>query len=420
MKATPDILHKIKKSQAIQACQILQNAGFEAFFVGGCVRDMLLNIAPTDFDITTSALPDQIMSLFRKHYLTGLQHGTITVSLGQDIINTFEITTFRAEGIYRDGRRPEKVFFVKSLNEDLSRRDFTINSIAFDPISNRFIDPYNGAADIKLGIIRCVGSPNVRFQEDGLRVMRAGRFAARFGFQIEPETFLAMKNNLSTLQKVSKERIKDELCKTINSNRPSYGLMIFKKSGVLDLISSTLRSKGNKIFSPTIDQCFGEIETRLAHLYRQISPSDVKNEMQALKFSNREISKTTFLLEVLSRFEIFLNRPTTSVYKSFVAIIKNHSPDSFGETWRELSILLKSFGIDLKQEAAPFKDEIVFAREELQIDGNDLLKIGIKQGKDFKKILDSCYLEILKFPEHNNREFLTEFVKTMWMGAGYM
>src|ERR1700722_17969932 len=221
---------------AILVCSKLHDAGFQAYLVGGCVRDLAMGATPKDFDITTDASPEKIMELFPRNIPTGLQHGTVTVCMGEGIDNHFEVTTFRVEGEYLDGRRPETVKFVKSVVEDLARRDFTINAMAFDPVRKILFDPFRGEEDLRNGVIRAVGSPPARFQEDGLRIMRAARFAARFGFTVETETFRGMAENLETLQKVSKERISDELCKTLLAPYPGTGLILLQTCGALDVV----------------------------------------------------------------------------------------------------------------------------------------------------------------------------------------
>src|ERR1700690_2543711 len=174
LKISPQSINPL----ALQICQILQQAGFQAFIVGGCVRDLLLGVIPKDWDITTNATPQEIISLFPKTYPTGIKHGTVTVAMNEGIQNHFEVTTFRVEGEYKDGRRPEEVFFVNNIEQDLSRRDLTINSMAYDPINDKLIDPFGGKLDIDNHIIKAVGNPIDRFNEDGLRIMRAARFAA--------------------------------------------------------------------------------------------------------------------------------------------------------------------------------------------------------------------------------------------------
>lgn len=194
----------------------LEDSGHEAFIVGGPVRDMLLGTTPDDFDITTSCLPDEIMGLFQKTIATGIKHGTVTVVMDNKNI---EVTTYRTDGQYLNHRSPEKVNFVSSINEDLSRRDFTVNAMAYNKNSG-IIDLFGGKADLKRGIIKCVGNPETRFTEDALRILRALRFAAKLNFKIEADTLQGIKKTLHLLSGISRERIFSELSKILISKKP--------------------------------------------------------------------------------------------------------------------------------------------------------------------------------------------------------
>ena len=199
----------------VEILQILKSCGYEAYFVGGCVRDTILGRKINDWDITTSALPEQIMACFDHCVPTGIKHGTVTVL--QDGVQA-EVTTYRADGLYVDGRHPQQVCFVRNLSEDLGRRDFTINAIAMDE-QGQVIDLYNGLQDLNDCVIRCVGVPDERFGEDALRMLRAVRFSAQLGFSIENETKAAIMRNGALCGKLSRERIRDEIEKTLCSSR---------------------------------------------------------------------------------------------------------------------------------------------------------------------------------------------------------
>lgn len=201
----------------------LEQAGFEACFVGGCVRDTLLGRPVHDWDITTSALPEQTMALFSRCIPTGLKHGTVTVLLNGD---SFEVTTFRKDGAYHDARHPDEVTFVPRLEEDLARRDFTINAMAMH-LDGSITDCFHGREDLQSGVIRCVGDPDLRFQEDALRMLRARRFSAQLGFQIEAGTARAIQKQANLCRALSKERVCAETEKTLLSERPeTLGVMI--------------------------------------------------------------------------------------------------------------------------------------------------------------------------------------------------
>ncbi len=394
--------------RAIEVCHILHEAGHQAYIVGGCVRDLLLGAAPKDWDITTDAPPKKVLALFPKTYPTGLQHGTVTVAMGEGVENHFEVTTFRIEGEYKDGRRAEEVFFVMNVEQDLARRDLTINAIAYDPLSGKFVDPYEGVKDLQRKIIRAVGQATSRFQEDGLRIMRVARFASRFGYSVDAATFEAMRENLETLKKVSRERISDELCKTLMTEAPAYGLMLLAQSGALPIVCPLLAGRRLPLL-PHQDKIKGELETRLAFLYNKIPFSEVQEELINLKLSNKEIKKVIFLIQLMERFGTFQEKDSVSAYKGFMALIKNHTPASWEETLQQFILLSEAQGYPSNSLLNKYRDEIVFSQKEMQLKGDDLLIAGFKPGPQIKKILEACYLEILRHPEHNTKVFLVNF-----------
>jgi tRNA nucleotidyltransferase (CCA-adding enzyme) len=224
-------------SHIVGVCRKLRDAGFEAWLVGGAVRDLLLDRDAHDFDVATSAHPPEVTQVFgKKHVIpTGEKHGTVTVLVSRPKGDRehVEVTTFRGEGAYTDGRRPDSVSFVSSLVEDLRRRDFTMNAIAYDPIDDRIEDPFGGQKDAAAKLIRAVGDPLERFREDGLRTMRAVRFASQLGFALDEATEAAIPEAVDVFQKVSAERIRDELVKILSSKKPSVGLDLMRKTGLL-------------------------------------------------------------------------------------------------------------------------------------------------------------------------------------------
>ncbi len=223
-----------------QVAATLRSAGFQAWIVGGCVRDLLRGAGNqiADWDLTTEALPGDVQSLFPHTIPTGIQHGTVTVMIGRE---GYEVTTLRGEGAYSDGRRPDEVFFVKSVEEDLARRDFTVNAIAADPVSGEITDPWGGRKDLQAKVIRAVGNPMERFKEDGLRVLRAARFCAALQCELERSTEEAIRPNLETFSKVASERILAEWVKAVEKARwPSTAFYIMKRTGILDSIGGPL------------------------------------------------------------------------------------------------------------------------------------------------------------------------------------
>lgn len=217
---------------------------YEAYMVGGCVRDSILGNEPKDYDITTSSKPDNTILLFNKTIPTGLKHGTVTVLINN---NPYEVTTFRTDGTYLDNRRPSSVNFVTDIKDDLSRRDFTINALAYNEVTG-LIDYYNGVNDIENKIIRCVGDPDKRFKEDALRMLRAIRFSCQLSFDIEINTLNAIKRNYLLISNISNERIRDELCKILISTNPSKGIELLKETKLLEIILPDINALVN--FSP--------------------------------------------------------------------------------------------------------------------------------------------------------------------------
>jgi tRNA nucleotidyltransferase (CCA-adding enzyme) len=390
---------------AIDICSILQKHGYQAYIVGGCVRDLILGKQPKDWDICTDAKPEKVMELFPKHYPTGLKHGTITVAMAEGVENNFEVTTFRVEGKYTDGRRPEEVSFVSNVIEDLARRDLTINAMAYDPLAKIILDPFYGQQDIKWGFIQAVGNANDRFQEDGLRIMRAARFAARFEYIIESKTFEAMCNNLPTLAKVSVERIKDELCKTLMTNNPYLGIKYLQDCGALQQICPEIT------LTEALEKCKGGLETKIACLFTHTTFTIAERAMISLKFSNNEIKKVKLLLQLFEWTSA--DWSTTKVYRKFMAFLKNQAQEDWQDILREFIHLSEAFGRDVKTTLEACKNEIVWARKEMAINGDDLIELGIKPGPELKKLLDRCYEEILEHPEKNTLEHLSTIVKTI-------
>jgi tRNA nucleotidyltransferase (CCA-adding enzyme) len=228
----------------------LTGAGYEAYIVGGCVRDCLLGLVPDDWDITTNALPEQVKELFRRTIDTGIEHGTVTVMIGDE---GYEVTTYRTDGAYSDGRHPDKVTFVPSLEEDLKRRDFTINAMAYND-SEGLVDLFGGRDDIEKKVIRCVGCADERFSEDALRMMRAVRFAAKLGYGIDNEALASIKKLAPTLSRVSAERITTELTKLLVSDHP-------------EMIETLYETGLTKVFFPEFDKAFDTPQVHPHHCF---------------------------------------------------------------------------------------------------------------------------------------------------------
>ena len=266
-------------------CSRLAEAGCRSWIVGGCTRDLLLGRAAHDWDIATDARPEQVMHLFKRVIPTGIQHGTVTVIVGSA---SYEVTTLRGEGAYSDGRHPDRVAFVTDLHEDLARRDFTVNAIAFDPLACTLHDPFAGIADLDARLLRAVGKPEERFNEDGLRVLRAARFAATLGFAVEPATLAAIPSALETLRKVSMERVRDELFKTLVAPKPSVGLQLMLDTGILGVVLADLvpmagctqnKYHAHDVWMHTmhcVDACANDLVLRLAALLHDVGKPAVR------------------------------------------------------------------------------------------------------------------------------------------------
>ena len=285
-----------------EVCRVLAQAGHQAVTVGGAVRDALLGREVSDWDVATSAHPEQVLKLFKKTIPTGLQHGTVTVIVQREHV---EVTTFRGEGAYSDARRPDSVTFGVPLVEDLARRDLTVNAIAFDPEKQELVDPFGGQADIAARQLRAVGDPVARFTEDGLRVMRAVRFCAQLEFELEPATEAGIVAALPSLAKVSRERVHDELVKLLAGRQPSRGLVPAERTGILKSILPALQ----RVDTARVDRAARRV--RLAALLAPMSDDEslphvldrplqkrIAEILRALKFSNEDLELASTLVAI--------------------------------------------------------------------------------------------------------------------------
>ena len=216
----------------LDICKELRSARERAWVVGGCVRDTLRGEQVNDWDVATTARPEKVQKVFRKVIPTGIEHGTVTVLWkGQP----FEVTTLRGEGAYSDGRRPDHVVFVDEIDRDLARRDFTVNALAYDPVDGQLVDPFGGLNDMRDKVLRAVGDPSERFQEDGLRILRGARFVATLGFELDPGTEAAFRAALETFRKVSPERVREEWMKAMKADTPSRAFEVMRRTGILEV-----------------------------------------------------------------------------------------------------------------------------------------------------------------------------------------
>jgi tRNA nucleotidyltransferase (CCA-adding enzyme) len=311
----------------------LRDHGFQAFLVGGCVRDMVRGIKPSDYDVATNALPEDVERLFRRVVSTGRQHGTMTVLTGGRPV---EVTTFRTEGAYLDGRRPSSVEFHGSIEDDLSRRDLTINAMAYDPIAHDLRDPFGGQEDLAVGLIRCVGDPDSRFREDGLRPLRAIRFAAVLGFTIDPTTQAAIPRSISTFRRIAVERIREEFCKLLLSPRPASGVELLRTTGMLEVFLPEIlegvgvqnNTYGGDVYGhciATLQAIEPDLDLRLAALLHDVAkPRTLKRnaESSEVEFPGHETVGATLAGEILER----LRFPRKTI-DAVVALVAHHRLD---------------------------------------------------------------------------------------------
>lgn len=419
----------------------LEEAGFEAYAVGGCVRDSLLHREPEDWDITTSARPRQVKKLFSRTVDVGIQHGTVKVMLGKE---GYEVTTYRIDGQYEDSRHPKEVTFTASLKEDLQRRDFTINAMAYNDREG-LVDVFGGLKDLQAKIIRCVGNPRERFEEDALRIMRAIRFSAQLGYEIEEETKKAIRFLASSLKNISAERIQVELTKLLISPHPDY-LRLAYETGITAVIlpefdramempqnhphhkysvgEHTLHAltavENNKVLR--FAMLFHDLAKPLCRTVDEAGQDHFKGhevmgeEMAAgilrrLKFDNDTIAKVSRLVryhdikieETPAGVRRMVNRMGEELFP-FIFPVKRAdvAAQSGYQEAEKLDALARLEAIYEKVIA----DRDCVSRRNLAVTGRDLLAAGMKPGKEIGLVLDRFLELVLENPECNTKEYL--------------
>lgn len=380
----PEIYEKLLKK--------LNNCGFEAYIVGGCVRDLLLGNTPYDYDITTSATPEQIKSVFENTVDTGIKHGTVTVIEDGAVC---EITTFRTESDYSDMRRPDSVEFVTDLKLDLSRRDFTINAICYNPDTG-IIAHFNSLADLKNKILRTVGSPEQRFKEDALRIMRLFRFSATLGFEIEEDTYNAALSLSPLLKNISHERIAAELKKAVLSdNAGNFSPLI--NCGALEFIGL------NKAEISQLSSLKKSFELRFYSLLK-LAASDMEFTLNSLKMSNS--------VKDYCKHLNFLENSMNDCSKSAIKNILNHSDISFIEDFAEYKKIIegKDFSDYLNIAQTIIENNEPYKISHLDITGDDLIELGYK-GKDVGEILEHLRKTVVEDKSLNTKATLIKIIK---------
>lgn len=427
----------------------LHTAGYEAYVVGGCVRDALLGRTPDDWDITTSAKPLEVKALFDHTIDTGLQHGTVTVMI--DRVG-YEVTTYRVDGEYEDHRRPNKVTFTSSLKEDMQRRDFTINAMAYND-EEGLVDHFEGQQDLEKKVIRCVGNAMDRFNEDALRVMRAMRFGAQLDFAIEEETYEAMKVQSKYLRDVSAERIRVELTKLLLSDHPDRLISVGCTTGIVDIILpefqkmlATLQENPYHAYDvgvhcmKTAEYAPKDICMRYSALLHDVGKPNVKtiDENGIAHFYQHAKEGAPIAMEIMKRL-----RFDNDTMKKMRELIYWHDYN-WGQhvSAKTVRRAMRKIGPDLiddllvlqrcdtlaqselhKQEKLDLLDKITnlvqvvraqsqcVTAKELAISGKDLMEIGMKPGKSMGEMIEWLLDQVVDFPEFNTKEKLFELVE---------
>ena len=431
----------------------IEKNGFEAFAVGGCIRDSLLGRVPNDWDIATSAKPEDIMNIFDNTVETGIEHGTVTVVIDKE---PYEVTTYRIDGDYTDGRHPDSVEFTENIEEDLSRRDFTINAMAYNN-STGLVDVFGGREDLENRVIRCVGNPKKRFEEDALRMMRGIRFSAQLGFSIEKDTFKAIEEMADSISAVSIERINVEFTKTLMSDAKK--IMIYHETGILKNVLPELYTvekeniKGDFSIEKSIkmgidcaDLCKKDLACRLAgffvYINEAIGVENTKKILKKMRYDNKTISKTCELLKYSMRnisnnkedLKYLLMKLDSVELLEDLIDLKAAEVDTYLETQKKIfedeSIdnneldkvgleVLEAFTVEsliVLNNVENTLKEIVdnkecFRVKDLDINGKDLIAAGVKPGKEIGEMLNKILKEVIKNPDINKKEKLLELIK---------
>jgi tRNA nucleotidyltransferase (CCA-adding enzyme) len=425
----------------------LRSAGRYAWIVGGCVRDSLLGKPVADWDVATEARPDELLKIFPRAIPTGLQHGTVTVVMGG---HHYEVTTLRGETTYSDGRRPDAVHFVEEIASDLARRDFTVNAMAVDPVSGNLIDPFGGAADLASKTLRAVGNARERFSEDGLRVLRAARFAATLDFDLEASTFAAIEPTLDTFRKVSAERVRDEWLKAMKAQKPSRAFEVMRTSGILGVTCPELLEgfgmEQNKwhtfdVWSHAMacmDACVGDPVLRIAALLHDVGKPRTRamsEKTHDYTFYDHDRVGAEIADPICARL-----RFSTDERQRIVALVRHHLfhydqwSDAAVRRWirrvgkERIEDLYALNEADLRGKAPTLEPDSLaplyalrvhvervlaegaaLSTRDLAIDGHVLMKeLGIKPGRIIGEILDSLLEDVTTDPTLNEHAVLLE------------
>lgn len=400
-----------------QIIERIKEHGFEAYAVGGCVRDSLLGRKPDDWDITTSAKPQEVKAIFPRTIDTGIEHGTVTIMMDKE---GFEVTTYRIDGDYLDGRHPESVEFSSNLIEDLKRRDFTINAMAYNETCG-LKDAFDGIGDIQKKIIRCVGNPKERFGEDALRMMRAIRFSSQLGFAIEEETYGAVSELSYTLKKVSMERIQVELVKTLLSDNPDY-VRFYQETGLFrDVLPEAEEVLAGKYARQTLCLLIHSKKStvlRYAALFHHAGAQKAKTALKRLKLDNYTVN-TVYKLLLYTQKTIDENEPAVReaihLYgKEMLPLIFEHEKALIDTTEELVGIAMTVRHKHLETVKRMYEDIIqrgdCISIKDLDITGNDLMEYGLKGAQIGKTLNDLLYI-VLENPKLNDKATLVAMIE---------
>lgn len=421
----------------------LEAAGYEAYAVGGCIRDSILGREPDDWDITTSASPMQTKAIFKRTIDTGIQHGTVTVMIDHE---SFEVTTYRIDGEYEDSRHPNEVVFTENLVEDLKRRDFTINAMAYNDKSG-LVDVFGGIADLENKIIRCVGNANERFTEDALRMMRAVRFSAQLGFSIDTDTERAIMALAPRLTNISAERIQVELVKLLLSPNPDYIRKAYDLGITaivlpeLDIAFKTLQHNPHHMYTvgEHLMHCLLNIRAdrclRIAALLHDIGkPASKTTDEDGIdhfhghvaigeEMAEEILKRLKFDNDTITRVKIYIRHHDDQIDPSARAV--RRSMGKIGEDYFNGVLELKradclAQSMYMREEKIAVLDQVeAFYREihdkrqcvslkSLAISGNDLIALGVPQGRKIGEILSKLLAEVIEEPSRNTHDYLLE------------
>ena len=392
----------------------IRDAGFEAYAVGGCVRDSILGVTPKDWDITTCATPLEIKALFNRTIDTGIQHGTVTVMIKGE---GYEVTTYRVDGEYADSRHPREVTFTASLSEDLKRRDFTINAMAYNE-EHGVVDCFGGIDDLERGIIRCVGEPKERFTEDALRMLRAVRFSGVLGFNICDGTLNAIKELAESITKISRERIQAELDKLLMSSHPDRVTVLYDTKLINYIFKQELKTPDNYETTDDMEKLSlaGLLSSAPKEHYVRwalfITCVNADNVLCSLKFDNSTIKICNQMLK-------YKNMTLSNLEPDLRHSIVNVGKDIFGKYYLPYRMTLAADNCgaleELKHVEAAYKTIIsrgdCLAVSELAVNGNDIKSLGVSEGKEIGRILNELFELVLTDYTKNDREYLLGCVK---------